>query len=107
VEDTECAVLKKLSAFLKPLYDATLAEEAPKHTVQSILPTMDFLLERFEDDKLKHTTDKFMSFCCIAGWNKLNKYYKLTKQCPAYVAALGLCPQEKWDYFNKYWEEDW
>jgi hypothetical protein len=68
---------------------------------------MDFLLERFEDGKLQYATDDFMSLCCNAGWNKLTKYYGLTERSPAYVAALVLSPQEKWDYLNRYWEEDW
>jgi hypothetical protein len=43
---------------------------------------MDFLLEKFEDAKLKYASDPFMSPWINAGWNKLDKYYKLTDITP-------------------------
>jgi len=40
-----------------------------------------------------------------AGWEKLNKYYCMTEQSPAYAAAVVLNPTMKWQWFTKLWED--
>lgn len=42
-----------------------------------------------------------------AGWRKMVKYYKLTSESPAYVAAIVLNPNLKWSYIRHNWEEAW
>jgi hypothetical protein len=66
---------------------------------------MDFLLDHFEHAKDKYKDDPYMSPCCNAGWAKIDKYYSLTDSSPAYIAALVLAPQYKWDYFVHSWED--
>ena len=40
------------------------------------------------------------------AWDKLDKYYTLTDETPAYVAALVLHPGQKWQYFEKRWDQE-
>lgn len=92
--------LKKPQDFLLFFYDATTGTEGRNATIDSVLPTMDFLLERFETAKEKYANDPFMSPCCNSGWAKLDKYSSLTDRSPVYIAAVVLSPQWKWDYID-------
>jgi hypothetical protein len=49
----------------------------------------------FEYARDKYKSDPYMSPCCNAGWAKMDKYYSLTDNSPAYVAALVLSLQYK------------
>ncbi|EXL65349.1 hypothetical protein FOPG_18415, partial [Fusarium oxysporum f. sp. conglutinans race 2 54008] len=40
-------------------------------------------------------------------WAKLDKYYRLTEESPAYVAAIVLHPSHKWHYIQENWKEEW
>ena len=99
--------LKKLQGFLLFFHDATLSTESRGATIDRVLPTMDFLLEQFEEDKTQYKDDMFMGPCCNSGWAKLEKYYSLTDRSPVYIAALVLCPQWKWEYIDGNWPAEW
>jgi hypothetical protein len=99
--------LQKVEDFLLFFHDATLSTESRGATIERVLPTMDFLLEKFEEAKCVYAKDIFMGPCCNSGWAKLNKYYSLTERSPVYVAALVLCPQWKWEYIEGNWPESW
>ena len=102
--------LRKLTKFLEAYSDATQASEGRFATLDIILPTMDFLLETLETGKTEAeaTDDTFLALCCNAGWAKLNKYYTLTERSAAFIAAIVMCPQFKWQYVSDMqWPEDW
>lgn len=99
--------LEKLQSFLLFFYDATLSTESRRATIDKVLPTMDFLLEQFEEGKIKYQDDAFMGPCCNSGWSKLEKYYSMTDRSPVYIAALVLCPQYKWEYIDISWPAEW
>jgi hypothetical protein len=44
-----------------------------------------------------------MGPCCNAGWAKLDKYYTLTEESAAYVAAVVMDPSQKWSHFEEMW----
>ena len=48
-----------------------------------------------------------MSTCINSGWAKLDKYYALTSETPAYVGALVLHPAYKWQYIEEHWLQEW
>ena len=85
--------LQQIQEFLQSFHDATLSTESRDATIERVLPTMDFLLDQFEQGKLLYSEDPFMSPCYNSGWAKLDKYYGLTERSPVYIAALVLCPQ--------------
>lgn len=99
--------LQKIENFLLCFHDATLSTESRGATIERVLPTMDFLLEQFEQGKTLYAEDAFMSPCCNSGWAKLDKYYSLTDRSPVYIAALVLCPQNKWQYMEDNWPIEW
>ena len=43
------------------------------------------------------------------GWEKLDEYYSLTDDSPAYVASIYLHPRYKWKWIEKKWAHrpDW
>jgi hypothetical protein len=99
--------LKNICQFLQAFYDATKATEGRLVTVDSILPTMDFLLEHFENGIKTYANDKYMLPCIKSGWAKLDEYYSKTDRTPVYIAAIVLCPRWKWEYFQQLWPIDW
>jgi hypothetical protein len=88
-------------------HDVTLSTESRGATIERVLPTMDFMLKQFEQGKISYADNLFMGPCCNSEWAKLNKYYSLTDRSPVYIAALVLCPQNKWQYMEDNWPAEW
>lgn len=87
--------------FLGTFHDATKAIEGRKSTIDTVLPTMDFLLEMFEEGVEKYRHDEHMSTCIAAGWKKLTEYcYRKADRAPIYIAAIVLDPTKKWAYLR-------
>jgi hypothetical protein len=99
--------LQKLQDFLLFFHHATLATEGHGSTIEQVLPTMDFLLEKFEEAKCMYALDSFVSPACNAGWAKMDKYYSISDRSPVYIAALVLSPQWKFKYIDDNWPEGW
>ena len=68
---------------------------------------MDYILELFEAKKEEFKDDLIIGPCINSGWSKLDKYYELTSDSPAYTAALVLNPAFKWEYIEKTWPKEW
>jgi hypothetical protein len=47
--------------------------------------------------------DDFLAIAINNAWAKLNKYYTLSDDSVAYIAALVLHPQYKWKFFDTTW----
>ncbi|KFY79959.1 hypothetical protein V499_01108 [Pseudogymnoascus sp. VKM F-103] len=89
--------LKKLSNFLVYFQDATLASKSRFATVDTTLPIMDFLLEKFEYAKQEYKDDIYMGPCCNAGWAKLEK--------PSTTIAINQEAQVVQNHYLK-WRDD-
>lgn len=96
---SDWANLEKLQSFLLFFHDATVFTESRGATIDRILPTMDSLLEQFEEGKERFADDLYLGPCCNSWWQKLEKYYNLTDRSPVYIAAL----QYKWEYMETNW----
>jgi hypothetical protein len=81
--------------------------ESTSSTLDDVLPAMDYILEVFEAKKEEFKDDPILGPCINSGWSKLDKYYELTSDSPAYIAALVLNPAFKWEYIEKIWPNDW
>jgi hypothetical protein len=57
----------------------------------------------------KPSSDSFLAVAINNAWLKLDKYYALTDNSEAYVAAVVLNPYEKWTFFKRSWKSkpDW
>src|SRR6202000_1167657 len=89
------------------LAHTTKALESNRNTLDEVLPALDFILKQYEDGKAQYKDDPVMSTYINSGWAKLDKYYALTSETPAYVGALVLHPAYKWQYIQEHWEEAW
>lgn len=92
--------------FLKGFYDTTKVTESKAATLDRVLPTMDFLIERFERAALDFATHDVMRESIQAGYTKMLKYWNKTERSPAYIAAIVLNPTMKYKYFDR-WDPDW
>jgi len=68
---------------------------------------MDFILEQFEQFKEIYKHNKTMASMFNSGWAKMEKYYNLTDESPAYIAAIVLDPNSKWKYIESNWKATW
>ena len=48
-----------------------------------------------------------MTFMLNSGWAKIEKYYNMTDESLAYVAAIILDPNIKWKYIENNWRKAW
>jgi hypothetical protein len=107
LSDEDWITLRNIHEFLDQLSQTTLALESSMSTLNHVLPAMDFILEQFEKFKQKYKTDKTMASMFNSGWAKMEKYYQLTDESPAYIAALVLDPNLKWQYIQNNWAQAW
>jgi len=99
--------LQDIHEFLDLLLQTTLALESYNSTLDTVLPTMDFVLEQFEIFKKKHKDHTVLAPMFNLGWAKMEKYYTLTNNSPAYLATIVLNPNFKWQYIQSNWKLDW
>ncbi|KHO11387.1 hypothetical protein MAA_10902 [Metarhizium robertsii ARSEF 23] len=111
--------LEKINTFLEKLKMTTKALELEKlkmttkalessfATLDHVLLAMDFVLAQFEAGKETYADDPIMAPMYNSGWAKLDKYYRLTDESPAYVAAIVLHPSHKWHYIHENWKTEW
>ena len=79
----------------------TEALESSFVTLDHVLLAMDVMLAQFEAGKAANRDDPMLSLMYNSGWAKLDKYYRLTDESPAYVAAIVLHPSRKWHYIQE------
>jgi hypothetical protein len=48
-----------------------------------------------------------MALMFNSGWAKMEKYYNITDESPAYIAAIILDPNTKWKYIENNWKREW
>ncbi|OBS17545.1 hypothetical protein FPOA_26357 [Fusarium poae] len=100
-------ILEKIKSFLEKLKMMTKALESSFATLDNVLLAMDFVLAQFEAGKEAYIDDPIMAPMYNSGWAKLDKYYQLTDESPAYVAAIVLHPSHKWHYIQENWKKEW
>jgi len=66
--------LTKIRDFLQGFYDTTKATEGRKATLDKVLPSLDFMVIKFEQAIKTYADDLFMSKYLQAGWSKILKY---------------------------------
>jgi hypothetical protein len=67
-------------------------------SLDNVLTAMDYILDRFEAMKEEYKDDPIMVSMVNSGWSKIEKYYNLTDESPAYIIALVLNPSMKWAF---------
>ncbi|KAK2684724.1 hypothetical protein QWA68_016242 [Fusarium oxysporum] len=99
-------ILEKIKSFLEKLKMTTKALESSFATLDNVLLAMDFVLAQFEAGKEAAIDDPVIAPIYNSGWAKLDKYYRLTEESPAYIAAIVLHPSHKWHYIQENWKKE-
>jgi hypothetical protein len=115
--------LRTIKEFLQPFHRATLETQGDHATIDSVLFTMDILIQYFETalvSKLplissntniirqsEHASDKEFSSRIRNGWEIFDKYYSKTDDSPLYAAALILHPNRRTKYIEANWKTKW
>lgn len=72
---------------------------------------MEWLLKHLEETKVQHERDEepHLRIGCNLGWMKMDEYYTLTDDSPAYLATLVLHPAFRWSTVESQWIDhlDW
>ena len=63
LSSSDWANLSNIYGFLRDFYKATKAIEGCSATLERVLPSMDYLLEKLEDGKTTYALDSFMIPC--------------------------------------------
>lgn len=102
--------LKQLHDLLIPLRSQSLLVQSEfgtsKHgALYDALGTIDFLMTKLENLKKehRHLPSTHFKASINLGWKKLNKYYTLTDQVPAYRASIFAHPHFKMAWFKSKW----
>ena len=96
--------LENLTKFLEPFRDVTKANEGVEHSIDRILPGMEFLIKHLEEALTDYADNPFMADRVQATWEKLHIYYKLTDDTIVYAAATVLNPHFKWSWLEAQWD---
>jgi hypothetical protein len=71
------------------------------NTLDHVLPAMDFLLQKFEDNKRAYIDHPVLAPMFNSGWVKLSKYYEMSEDTPVYIAGIIFHPRREWAYIRK------
>src|SRR6266513_1975134 len=97
---------------LKPLLHYTKLAEQRDVGLQDWVPIVDRLISHLYEASqwFKSMADKspiyeWLHICCEKGWEKLNKYYQLADESPAYYTAMVMDASLKYEWFEQKWNE--
>lgn len=138
INDSTWALLEHICAILEHFNVATLslegaAKQAHHGSLWECLPMLEYLIEKLEALRTEYplskplspppakgkritimvtpepSTEQFLAIAINNAWSKLDKYYTLTDESVAYVAAVVLNPAWKWTFFRSSWKSrpDW
>jgi hypothetical protein len=99
-------ILTNIHHFLRFFYQAILATEGHRASLERVLSIMEFLLEQLEIGKLEYLNDSYICPCINSAWSKLDKYYSLIERSSAYIITIVLIPSQKWTWIEDNWAPD-
>nr|OQO32517.1 hypothetical protein B0A51_00926 [Rachicladosporium sp. CCFEE 5018] len=102
--------LKLLLDLLAPLKRQSILVQHNRSgygALHEALSTLDLLMTKLEVFRRirEHAPNDHLKASVYLGWKKLNKYYQLSDQTPAYRVAIMLHPHYKLNWFQKHWGE--
>lgn len=101
-------MLSTFHRFLKYFDTATGRTQGYYATVDRVLPTMEYILEKLEAGKKEFIGDEIIGPCINAAWDKIIKYYDITDRSTTYTASVVLNPTQKWQAFSELqWSDEW
>ena len=103
----EWSELKEIESILQSFQEVTKwlegnAKDAHHGSIWEALPAVELLLMHLEELKKVHRTGHIATSVNLA-WTKLEEYYQLMDDTPAYAVALFLHPKFRFNYFKNRW----
>jgi hypothetical protein len=98
----EWSTLREIKDFLVILKQTTKSLEGHYHTLDRVIPSMDFILSHYEKAKITYANHDVLKNMVNSGWQKMEKYYSKTDESPAYAASVILNPTRKVMYMDNY-----
>lgn len=68
-----------------------------------IIPTFEYIMQQFEDLRIRYHDRPVMREAINLAWNKANTYYSLLDRSPVYVAAIALDHRLRWSFVEDNW----
>jgi hypothetical protein len=109
--------LRDLLELLQPLKQVSLClqsdgKDCYHGSLWESLTAIDYLMTKLERLKAQHSRlpNSHFKAAINLGWKKLNKYYTLSDNTPAYRAAIVVHPSKKMEWFKQKWQDshpDW
>lgn len=105
--------LGELHGLLEPIHETSLRVQSQSGihgatgSLYEALPAMDYVLTKLEAarDALTYMPANHFKACVNLGWKKLDYYYTLTDNSPAYVMAVFLHPHWRRRWFERKWAD--
>lgn len=104
------ATLAEYHSILKPFHEVTIRLQANPTSgrfggLWEVLPCVEYLLNKLEEVKIRtdQYPDSHFKVNINLGWAKLDEYYQLLDDTPAYVAACALHPAYRWEWIEDQW----
>jgi hypothetical protein len=103
--------LLQLHELLEPIHGCSLnvqstADDGQHGALHEVLTTMDYLLSHLEEAKKRLDDPKIVTHFKASvnlGWKKLDYYYNLSDDTPAYRLAIFLHPHYRFKCFEQKW----
>ena len=86
----------EIKAFLQPLYDTTKAIENVFHTIDKILPGMEYFFKHFENSKHNYCEHGYLNTRIDVACTKFDEYYNKSNVTIVYFVATTLNLFYKW-----------
>jgi hypothetical protein len=102
----EWKTLQQIRDFVECFHATTKVSEGHQATLAAVLPSMDCVLDSFEEASTQFADHDVLRESVQAGYTKMLKYWNKIARSPVYMAAIVLNPCGKWTYFDK-WDADW
>jgi hypothetical protein len=95
--------LEHVYNFLVPFKEVTLKAEGYQATLDCFQPSMEFLINHFEEQQKKHSKHKTLLAPLNTAWYLFSKYYSLIDESGAYITAALLHPERRHKWLYNQW----
>jgi hypothetical protein len=96
--DDDWILLEYVHNFLLPFKEVTLKAEGHRATLDCFQPSMEFLINHFEEQQKRHSKYRTLLTPLNIAWFLFSKYYGLIDENRVYIIATLLYPErrQKW-----------
>jgi hypothetical protein len=101
--DNNWTLLEHVHNFLLPFKEVTLKAEGHQATLDCFQPSMEFLINHFEEQQRHHSKHKTLLAPLEHGLVSLSKYYALVDESGAYITAALLHPERRYKWLQNQW----